>query len=305
MILRSAAATVLGTLWLATAAPARAAAAEPVPVRLGVMAEEPTKPDKLLQVYAGLLSVLRARLAPAGLQVGELLITRDVEELATALRAGHADFVIETVFPTLLLRRRRAALEPSLAVVRRDQREYRSVFFARKEDPIRTLADLRGRTLVLQALRSTSAFALPRSELLRAGITLVPADEPQHGPNAVHYTLAGNELNQAVWVASGRGDAGAFNEADWEALPAGVRDRLRVFHETKPMLRGLVSFRAGLDRRARAALEQALLDLHGSTDGAAALQKAAGISRFERLTPQDRSSLVVWEKLLGPSPSAP
>ena len=269
------------------------------------MAEEPTKPDKLLQVYAGLLSVLRARLAPAGLQVGELLITRDVEDLATSLRAGHADFVIETVFPTLLLRRRGAALEPSLAVVRWGQREYRSVFFARREDPIRTLADLRGRTLVLQALRSTSAFALPRAELLRAGFGLVPADEPHHGPNAVHYTLAGGELNQAVWVASGRGDAGAFNEADWEALPSGVRDRLRVFHETKPMLRGLVSFRAGLDRRACAALEQALVGLHESADGAAALQKAAGISRFERLTPQDRSSLVVWEKLLGPSPSAP
>jgi phosphonate transport system substrate-binding protein len=307
MTTRSALVAVLcGLVPLAVGSPvhAREAAGEGVRLRLGVMAEEPTKPDKLIQVYDALLSVLRARLAPGGIRVGELLICRDVEDLAAALRRGDADFVIETVFPTLLLRRRSGALEPALVVVRRGDREYRSVFFARKDDPIRTLKDLRGRTLVLQALRSTSAFALPRAELLREGLSLVPADH-QGDPAAVRYSLAGAEINQAFWVANGRGDAGAFNRGDWDALPAGVRDRLRIFHETRPMLRGLLSFRTGLAARVRAAVEQALLGLHEDTEGARALQQAVGITRFERLTPQDRAGLRSWEGVLGPIAATP
>ena len=96
--------------------------------------------------------------------------------------------MLESVFPMLTLRERSRNLEPSLLVVRRGEREYRSVFFTRQESPIRTLADLRGRTLVLQALRSTSAFALPRAELARAGIPLVAADEAGARPRARRAT---------------------------------------------------------------------------------------------------------------------
>ena len=125
------------------------------------------------------------------------------------------DFVLESVFPMLALRERSRSLEPALLVVRRGQREYRSVFFTRQESPIRSLADLRGRTLVLQAIRSTSAFALPRAELTRAGLRLVAADDAAADPKAVRYVLALAEVNQAVWVLHAKGDAGAFNEGDW------------------------------------------------------------------------------------------
>ncbi len=72
---------------------------------------------------------------------------------------------------------------------------------------------------MLQALRSTSAFALPKAELARVGITVVPADDPRAGRANVRYVLAGAEINQAIWVLHGKGDAGAFNEGDWAALP--------------------------------------------------------------------------------------
>jgi phosphonate transport system substrate-binding protein len=298
-------AVAAGLVWLAVAAFSTRAATDPVVIRLGVMAEEPTRPDRLLRVYAGVLSALRARLAGSGVGVGELLIARDVEELAVALGARRADFVIETAFPTFLLRRRLGSLEPVLVVVRRGEREYRSVFFTRRESPIRALADLRGRTLVLQALRSTSAFAQPRAELQRAGLTLVPGDQQAGGRDVVRYTLAGAEINQGFWVASGRGDAGAFNAGDWQALPAGVRERLRVFHETQPLLRGLVAFRAGIPAEARAALLRALTTLHESPDGRQALEQASGITRFEALTPMDRTSLREWERVLSPAGAAP
>jgi phosphonate transport system substrate-binding protein len=201
----------------------------------------------------------------------------------------------------LALRDRSRSLEPVLLVVRRGQREYRSVFFTRQESPIQKLADLRGRTLVLQALRSTSAFALPRAELTRAGLRLVPADDTVADAAAVRYVLALAEINQGVWVLQGKGDAGAFNEGDWEALPEKIRSRLRIFERSRPIQRGVIAVRSGLAAPARRALEQVLLSLHEDAEGRKALAQASGVTRFERLTPAERQAILDWAAVLLPS----
>jgi phosphonate transport system substrate-binding protein len=280
------------------------AAAQGVPahLRLGVVAEEPNEPDRMLRVYGELLARLRERLAPANVEVGGLVIARDLDDLSQRIARGEVEFVIETVFPTLVLQERSRKLDPTLVVVRRGQREYRSVFFTRKESSVRALGDLRGRTLVLQALRSTSAFALPKAELERAGMTLVPADDHRSARDDVRYVLALAEINQAVWVLHGKGDAGAFNEGDWAALPDKVRSQLRVFHETRPIVRGLLSFHAGLDPRVRRLAQDALQSLDDDEPGRTALALASGVTRFEPLTASDRKGLVGWAAMLRPRP---
>jgi phosphonate transport system substrate-binding protein len=278
-----------------------APAARPaVTVRFGVIAEEPNEPDRMFNVYAPLLGLLRRRLAPAGIDVGELVIARHLDDLAQRIKRRQVDFVLESVFPTLSLRERSRSLDPGLLVVRRGEREYRSVFFTRQESPIRTLRDLRGRTLVLQAIRSTSAFALPRAELARAGIGLVPADDLAADPKSVRYVLALAEVNQAVWVLHEKGDAGAFNEGDWAALPDKVRARLRIFARSRPIHRGLIAFRTGLDATTRHTVEQALLGLHEDEAGRAVLMQAS-ITRLERMTPTERRTLLDWVPVLLPS----
>jgi phosphonate transport system substrate-binding protein len=292
-------------LWFGAVPGSGLAAKQSPAIRFGVVAEEPNEPDRMLRVYGDFVALLRKRLGSAGIQVPSLVIARNLEDLSQRIRAGEVDFVIETVFPSLVLRDRSRRLEPALVVMRRGQREYRSVFFTHKEGPIRTLADLRGRTLVLQALRSTSAFALPKAELARAGIALAPADDASADRRAARYVLAGAEINQAVWVLHGRGEAGAFNEGDWAALPAGVRDQLRVFHETRPILRGVLSFRSSLDAWIRGQVEELLLSLHEDPEGRSALARATGITKIERLTPEDLAGLREWEKVLrsvGPAP---
>lgn len=286
----------LGVAPGATAEEAR----RPTPLRFGVIAEEPNEPDRMLKVYGATIAWLRERLLSSGIQVGDLVVTRDLDDLSQRLVRGDVDFVIETLFPTLVLQDRSRCLDPALVVVRRGHREYRSVFFTRAEGPIRTLADLRGRTLVLQALRSTSAYALPKAELEREGLTLVPADDARAGRANVRYVLALAEINQAVWVLHGKGDAGAFNEGDWELLPEKIRSKLRVFHQTKPIVRGLLSFRSGLDARVRRVVEETLLAMHEDEAGRAALTLASGVTRLERLTAQDRSGLRRWAPVLRP-----
>jgi phosphonate transport system substrate-binding protein len=290
---------LLGTLAATPPAPASDAAQPEVTLRLGVIAEEPNEPGRMFDVYSPLLGELRKRLAPAGVGVGELVIARDLDDLSTRIARRGVDFVLESVFPMLALRDRSKNLEPSLLVVRRGEREYRSVFFTRQESPIQNLADLKGRTLVLQAMRSTSAFALPRAELTLAGLKLVPADDAAAADGTVvRYVLALAEVNQAVWVLHKKGDAGAFNEGDWQALPEKIRSQLRVFKRTRPIQRGLIAFRADLPASVRRAVEDALLALHQDPAGVAVLTHAAGVTRFERLGSTELRAVLDWAPVL-------
>lgn len=292
------AALVVATVPLA----AGEAGAEParVALRLGVIAEEPSEPDRMLRVFGALLTQLRERLAPSGVDVAGLVVARDVDDLAQKIARAEVDLVIETVFPTLMLQARSSALSPGFVVVRRGQRAYRTVFFTKAEAKIKRLTDLRGRTLVLQVLRSTSAFALPKAELERAGLSLGSADDSTTGPHDVRYVFAMSEVNQAVWVLHGRGDAGAFSDANWAALPERIRSQLRIFHQTEPIVRGLLSFRTGIDARARRLAVDALTSLNQDDAGRAALAAAAGITRIEPLTAADRRELRELAAVLHP-----
>ena len=253
----------------------------------------------MLRVYADLLTELRTALDRRGIDVAPLVIAQDFSDLSNRLTRREVDMVIETLFVTLDLQTESLiSIQPSLAIVRRGQREYRSVFFTRKDSKIRRLEDLRGKVLVLQADRSTTAFAVPRAELARFGIPTTLLGIPGAPRGGVHFAFAGAELNQAIWVLKGRGDAGAFNEGDWDRMPRKIRDGLTIFHETKPLLRGLVSFRPEMDTRVREAVEDALLAMHETPSGRAALSRAAGISRFERLTPWDLAGVNEWRRAL-------
>jgi hypothetical protein len=94
-------------------------------VRLGVMVEEPSEPERVLRVCSDLIGVLRRRLAPRGAVVPGVVIAREIDDLSRRLGSGEVDFVIETVLPSLLLQERSRRLEPGLVVIRRGQRVLR------------------------------------------------------------------------------------------------------------------------------------------------------------------------------------
>ena len=94
------------------------------------------------------------------------------------------------------------------------------------------------------------------------------------------------------------GDAGAFNEGDWQALPEKIRTQLRVFARSRPIERGLIAFRSSLEPATRAKLEEVMLALDRDESGLAALTKAAGITRFERLTTAQRQAVLDWASVL-------
>ncbi|MFZ4535023.1 phosphate/phosphite/phosphonate ABC transporter substrate-binding protein [Propionivibrio sp.] len=275
-------------------------ATERYTLHLGVVNERANQPDYVLAQYAPLLDYLRRQLNPKGIAVGELRIAKDIAELAGLIRTGKVDFILESMLSTFRINASRILVEPSLAAWRKGRRETSTVFFVRQSSHIKQLRDLAGRTLALESPRSTTAYALPKIVLRQHGLVVEPVSASNGGSKSVRYVLADSEANQAYWVDRGRADAGAFNSGDWEQLPTGLRQGLRIIHTTETILRWLMSVRTQLQPSVLQPLETALLEMHSSTEGIMALQQAENISRFDRLNGEDLLSLQNWRAIATP-----
>jgi phosphonate transport system substrate-binding protein len=286
-------------LWLATLAFASPLATfAQTPFRLGVINERLDKPDHALEQYEKLHAYLSRKLAEQGVAVGELLIAGDVNEMSNRVALGEVDAVIEGVMPSLAVAQRTQRLEPALIAWRKGQRQYHTVFFVRKDSPVLGLDDLKGRVIAFESSRSTSAYYVPKSELLASGLGLATKESDEASPEAVRYVFAGSELNQAYWVHRGRADAGAFNNGDWDRVPPAIKQDLRIVHTTRPVLRWLLSFHVDVPPHLAEAVSGVLLGANLNAEGAAALEAAARIAKFEPLTPSDRADLAYWAGVL-------
>jgi phosphonate transport system substrate-binding protein len=265
--------------------------------RIGVVSERLNQPDYVISQYQSLLDLLRQRLLADGIHVSELVVAKDLADMAAKIRRREVDMVLESLFPMLWLETQGVILEPALAGWRKGRRESRSVFFVAQGSDIRSLADLGRKTLALETPRSTTAYALPKSVLREAGFQVVPRDEMRGDVREVGYVLAGDEVNEAYWVAHGKADAGAFNSEDWDGLPDNLRRQLKIIHTTAPILRWLVAYRARLPYEVRERVNAELLALETTPEGVRALASMRGTLRFDVLSPQDIEAIRRWRQI--------
>ena len=166
--------------------------------------------------------------------------------------------------------------------------EYRTVFIARTDSGIETLADLRGRTIAFEDRGSTTAFLLPLAMLRRRGIEAVELPSPRRKPPAdkIGYAFARGEINIVAWVVKGLADAGTLSNLDWEDLartPAPMKGNLRVFHATQPIIRSLIVARRGLDGKLKARIEDILLAMNADPAGRNVLEAYNQVARYDRI----------------------
>jgi phosphonate transport system substrate-binding protein len=206
--------------------------------------------------------------------------------------------MVEGVLPSLSVRERTRRIEPGLLAWRKGQRQYYTVFFVRRDSGIEDLDELVGKTLAFESQRSTSAYFIPRATLIARGLPLASGPGVEGPEDTVSYVFAGSELNQIYWVQRGQVDAAAFNDGDWDRVPPGIKNELRIIHRSEPILRWLVSFDRDLDPRLRHEVSEALLEAAQDETGRAALQAASRIARFETLTADDRANLAHWAAIL-------
>jgi phosphonate transport system substrate-binding protein len=215
-----------------------------------VLARVSDNPKDDYQHLKPLLDYVVPRMADVGIRRGRVLMAQDNQQMISYLRRGKVDWVTETAGAAMAYQERGGA-RLLLATARAGRASYQSVFFARRDSGIQSLADLRGRSLAFQSSASTSAYFLPASAVLAENMPLVilatPADRAS--ADVVGFVFARSEFNIATWVHKGLVDAGAFGDQDWsdlERLPASMRNDLVVFHRTSFVPRALELVRGDL-----------------------------------------------------------
>lgn len=129
------------------------------------------------------------------------------------------------------------------------RKRFNGVISVAENSPIRTVEDLRGKTLAFGDRRSTTGRFLSQAALVGAGI---------RATDLASYAYLGRHDKVAFAVAAGNYDAGASNENTFNkyAREKGLRKILEFPCVTKPWVA-----RAGLDERLFQAVREALLEL--------------------------------------------
>ncbi|MEO6065314.1 MAG: phosphate/phosphite/phosphonate ABC transporter substrate-binding protein [Lysobacterales bacterium] len=276
-------------------APPVVKAAPAMPGRVLVLGRVSNDPQRDFERLKPLLDYVVKQLEPHGVRAGRLLMAQDAQRMVSYLRRGKIDWVSETAGAAMALEERAGAVT-QLVDMRHGESSYRTVFFTRRDSDIRTLADLRGRSLALQSPASTSAYFVPLAEVMDAGVTPLilasPYDRPP--PAVMGFVLARSEFNISTWVAKRLIDAGAYSDSDWAdraRLPEAFRESLVTFHVSEPVPRALELFRSDLEPALAVALRTVLINAGDDPQAAAALKAFFNTDRFQPVTSEQAATL--------------
>lgn len=260
-----------------------------------------TNPKKNFPKIEKLARYLARRLEPLGITAWDVHVAKDNRQMIGYLSEGEVDLVSEAVFSALLFAEQ-AGAEILLREWKKGKPWYHTVFITRQDSAIATLADLRGRKVAFEDPGATTGFLLPLAILKRAGLETVELSSPRVGGPAdkVGYTFAVEEVNIATWVARGLTDAGAFGDHDWDDVshnPAPLKEKLRIFHKTKPFIRQVILARRGLRPDVKARVKEILLDMHNDPEAIDVLKAYYGVKKYDEIEGEARESLAQARRL--------
>jgi phosphonate transport system substrate-binding protein len=218
---------------------------------LRVSAIPDENPNELLRIYAPFAEYLSKELKM------KVQFTPVVDYAATVegLAAKKLDLVWYGGFTSVQVVRRTNGTAKRL-VLRQEDAEFKSVFIARPGSGINSLADLKGKTFAFGSVSSTSGHLMPRFFVLKAQLN------PEKDFRQVAYSGAHDAT--ALWVESGKVDAGALNFLVWQKLVETKKvdlSKVNVFWTTPPYVDYVWTARGELDKGLQERITAAFLKL--------------------------------------------
>lgn len=239
---------VVSVLSLAFAA---ATVSADVPDVLRVSAIPDENPSELLRIYTPIVEYLSREL---GMKI-QFIPVVDYPATVEGLAARKLDMVwFGGLTAVQALRRTNGTAR--LLVLRQEDAEFKSVFIANPSSGIKKLADVRGRTFAFGSVGSTSGHLMPRYFLLQDKIN------PEKDLKQVAYSGAHDAT--ALWVESGKVEAGALNYLVWAKLVETKKvdpSKVSVFYTTPPYVDYVWTVRGDLDQGLQDRIAAAFLKL--------------------------------------------
>lgn len=193
-------------------------------------------PAKLIRTYQPVAKYLATHLSRFGITAGRVVITKSANEMGEMMRQGKVDVFIDSPMPTIgvnhigggkiILRRWKGGVG-----------EYRSVIFTLRDSPIKSIADLRGKSLAFEQPFSSTGYILPRIIFERDGesLNLIDSSKASLRDRMIGYSFSGDDENTMEWVLRGRVDAGAMSHNNVDKYAKTSLSKLNVIWESPPI----------------------------------------------------------------------
>ncbi len=242
------------------------------PKELRVSAIPDENPTELIRIYTPFAEYLSQEL---GIAVKYIPVV-DYAATVEALAAKKLDMVWYGGFTFVQARKRTGNAIP--VVSREEDLRFHSKFITRPDTGIKTLVDLKGKSFSFGSVSSTSGHLMPRYFLLQNGI------DPEK--DFAKFSFSGAHDATALWVESGKVDAGALNEAVWDKLVQTKKvdlNKVQVFWTTPPYIDYVWTVRGDLDSSLVEKIAAAFTKLNYSNPADKALMDLQRTKRYVRV----------------------
>ena len=196
-------------------------ATEAAPVKdmaivLGDISDEPAETIDGTQPMADYLA---AQLSDYGITHGEVKIAPDLDTMIQWMADGEVDIYFDSPYPVLVVSQKTGAV-PILRRWKYGVSAYHSVFIARKDSGLSSLADLQGRMVAFEEAFSTSGFMLPLSYLVEQDMNPVEKENSESAvaPDEVGYVFSTADNTTIQWIVSGVVPIGVIDNVTFDIL---------------------------------------------------------------------------------------
>ncbi len=215
-------------------------------------------------------------------------ILSEYEQLPAALVGGKVD----VAWVTAIAYDAAHASNPGVTAVMKARRNgasyYRTAFIVRKDSPVKSLVELRGKRVAWVARGSASGYLFPRALLVDAGVDpdaffsneLVVGSHPavckavRSGEADVGATLSDQPASGSTFQADGCVDAPPVSD-------------FRVIAASEPIPNDVVAIRAGIDRAVAGDLSTALAHMADTAGGRQVLTEAFRVEAWAPVADRD------------------
>jgi len=169
---------------------------------------------------------------------------------------------------------------------REEDTQFRSVFIAKTDSGIKTLADMKGKQVSFGSQSSTSGHLMPRSNLLDAGIN------PEKDFRRIAYSGAHDATIASV--VSGKVDAAALDITVWRKFVSDNKvdtKAVDVFYTTPTFFNYNWSMHTDSPAELRQRVQRALLELDGSTPEGREILQLNRATRYIPTSPENYKGL--------------
>ena len=215
-----------------------------------------SNPEQLIDNIAPAISFLEKEM---GRRI-RYFITLSYSSAVEALNTGKADISFMSPLPFTLANKHTGA-EAILGEIYNGKDYYHAKIFVRKDRGIRTIADLKGKTIAYVDPISSSGFMYPHDVFVRAGLVKGGLDKPEGGFFRRVYYAGGDE--QAIRsVYGGFVDAAGIGEFAINLLLTEEREAITTIAESVRIPSHVVVARKDLDPKLKARFIESMLKLN-------------------------------------------